>query len=162
MDRPAAMAMVIALLGALLLLMRAGWWARQRRQRDILPPAVAPAELGMIMGSFGGSYVATTASGAPLDRIAVHGLGFRGTVVVVIATAGLLLRLPDRELWIPRTALRALRRATWTIDRVVERDGLHLLEWMLGDRMLDSYLRMTEPQQFEQSLHQLLAERKPA
>ena len=158
-DRAVLQAIVVVFLAVLLLLMFLGWRARRRRQREIPPLTAAPVDLGTTHASLTGKYVATTASGAPLDRIAVHGLGFRSNVVVVVADLGILLQLPGQDLFIPLEDLRDVRRATWTIDRVVEKDGLQLIEWMLGDRVVDSYLRMAEPAEFEQTAHRLLAER---
>jgi hypothetical protein len=34
--------------------------------------------------------------------------------------------------------------ATWTIDRVVEPEGLVMIRWSLGETEVDSYLRVTE------------------
>ncbi|MDJ0335188.1 hypothetical protein QMG83_08115 [Salinibacterium sp. G-O1] len=160
MDRTLLQAIVLVFLASLLLLMFLGWRARQRRQRDVVPLVAAPADLGNTLASLTGKYVATTASGNPLDRIAVHGLGFRSNVMAVVADSGILLQLPGRDLFIPLADLRDVRRATWTIDRVVEKDGLHLIEWMLGDRVVDSYLRMAEPTEFEQAVRSLLAKRQ--
>jgi hypothetical protein len=122
----------------------------------------APAELTGPLRSFDGKYVATTASGQPFERIAVHGLGFRGPVTATVAPAGLLLQRPDAETWIPADDLRDLRAATWTIDRVVEPDGLQLVAWRLGDREVDTYLRIDDPRAFVAALNELLPERKPA
>lgn len=152
------MAIVIAFLALLLALMYLGWRARKKRQGTVAKPASAPAELGPAIGTFLGKYVASTASGDPLDRIAVHGLGFRGDVVIVVAGAGILVRIAGADdVWIAATDLLDLRRATWTIDRVVEPDGLQLVEWTLGDRAVDSYFRMDEPTEFESAANQLLA-----
>ncbi len=157
-DRTILQGMVVVFLAILLLLMVLGWRARQRRQRDIVPLTAAPSDLGTTLASLSGKYVATTASGDPLDRIAVRGLGFRSNVVAIVAETGIMLQLPGTDLFIPRTDLRDIRRATWTIDRVVEKDGLQLIEWMLGDRVVDSYLRMAEPTEFERAVRQLLVE----
>jgi hypothetical protein len=157
-DRTILQAIVMAFLAVLLLLMVLGWRSRRRRQRDIPPLVTAPADLGTVFVTLDGRYVATTASGDPLDRIVVHGLGFRSVVTAVVAESGILLQLPGRDLFIPRHDLRDIRRATWTIDRVVEKDGLHLIEWMLGDRIVDSYLRMAQPTEFERAARALIAE----
>jgi hypothetical protein len=151
------MAIVIAFLVLLLVLMYLGWRARRKRQSGVAAPVSAPAELGRVLGSFGGKYVATTTSGVPLDRIAVHGLGFRGNVAVDVTATGLLVTFPDHDLWIPRADLRELRQATWTIDRVVEPGGLELVEWTLGDRPVDSYFRMEQPAAFEKAVGELTA-----
>jgi hypothetical protein len=150
MDRASLMAIVIVFMFFLLALMLWGWRGRQRRQKSIAPPSTPPHECGNLLGLYNGKYVATTAHGSPLDRIAVHGLGFRGFVVVSVFDRGILLQIAGTpEIWIPAIDLNVVRRATWTIDRVVEPDGLHLLEWQLGDRLVDSYLRMDTPAAFE-------------
>jgi len=148
-DRGVLMAIVVAFMLVLLALLVVGWRARRRRQAGLATPESVPSDPGSFIGDFVGKYVATTAAGDPFDRIAVHGLGFRGGVTITVTVAGLVVRISGEDgIWIPREALRDIRRATWTIDRVVERDGMHLVEWALGDRVLDSYFRMDEPTAF--------------
>ena len=160
MDRSALMGIVLAFLAVLLVLMYLGWRARQRRQASLATPHSAPAELGSTIGSFAGLYVATTTAGNPLDRIAVHGLGFRAKTVVIVANAGVALQIAGQDdTFIPVANLRELRRATWTIDRVVEAGGLQLLAWTLGEVRVDSYLRMAQPEAFEGAIALLLASR---
>jgi hypothetical protein len=156
------MAIVIAVLFLLLALMGLGWRTRKRAQRDLPAPRPAPEDVGPALGTFDGRYVATCRSGDPLDRIAVHGLGFRSSASVTVADDGLLVQRPGADdLWIPGPDVRAARRATWTIDRVVEEGGLDLVEWTLGDSPVDSYFRMAEPAAFESALGQLLARKAP-
>ena len=163
MTREVLLVVVIALGVVLLLLLPLGWRARTRRQRDILAPVPAPADRGEALGEFAGKYVATTRSGDPLDRIAVHGLGFRSDVTVEVTTGGLLLGRPgESDIWIPLASLRAIRRATWTIDRVVEPDGLHLVEWTLGSDTVDSYLRLAEPARFDAASDSLISTERQA
>lgn len=163
MSRELLLVIVIALGVLLLLLLPLGWRARARRQRDILAPVPAPADRGDALGEFTGKYVATTRSGDPLDRITVHGLGFRSDVTVEITTGGLLLGRPgESDIWIPQASLRGIRRATWTIDRVVEPDGLHLVEWTLGADVVDSYLRLAEPARFDAALEPLIPTERQA
>jgi hypothetical protein len=157
------MAIVIGILVLLLVLMYTGWRARQRRQRDVAAPLPVPADLGAARGTFNGKYVATTAAGRPLDRIAVRGLGFRSAASLTVTDTGLLVQRPGSDdLWIPRADIVDRRTATWTIDRVVERDGLELVEWRLGDNPVDSYFRLAEPLEFERALEQLLPNRAAA
>ena len=76
---------------------------------------------------------------------------------------GLLLARPGEvDTWIPRDALRDRRRATWTIDRVVEPDGLELVEWMLGSRSVDTYLRLDDPSGFDAALSPLIPTERQA
>jgi hypothetical protein len=152
-DRGVLLALVLVLLVVLLALLPLGWYARRRRQKSVDAPIAVPENLGEVVGTFAGKYVATTASGDPYDRIAVHGLGFRSNVDATVTDAGLLLARPgEPDTWIPRADLRRLERATWTIDRVVEQDGLQLIEWMLGSRAVATYLRLDEPRAFDAAL----------
>ena len=152
------MAIVIALLVLLLALMYLGWRARQRRQRDLPAPLAVPATLEAALGTFNGKYVATTVAGKPLERIAVHGLGFRSAASVTLTDAGVLVQRPGNDdLWIPLAAVVERRTATWTIDRVVERGGLELVEWDLGGTPVDSYFRLVDQAGFEAAFDTLIS-----
>lgn len=160
MDRTLLAAIVIAFAVVLLGLMVLGWQRRKARQRGIAAPHAAPTDLGDVQ-SFNGKYVATTLSDTPLERIAVHGLGFRGPATVSVTSTGILVELSgDTRFWVPAADLRDVRRATWTIDRVVEKDGMTLLGWTLGDTPVDSYLRMDDVTAVDAALAPLM-ERKP-
>jgi hypothetical protein len=162
MNRPELLAIVIVFMVFVLLLMVLGWRARKRRQATVATPSAAPAELGVSLGTFAGKYVATTSAGDPLDRIAVHGLGFRGNTSVTVAENGVLVHIDGTDdKWIPAADLRAHRKATWTIDRVVEQDGLELLEWNLGDKLVESYFRFDDWMDFEFAVDKLI-EKKAA
>jgi len=151
------MAIVLIFLAILLALLAVGWRRRARRQSSIAQPAESPHDPGTMLGVFTGQYVATTAAGAPLERIAVHGLGFRGNVHVTVTTLGALLRIDGTsDKWIAATSMRDRRTATWTIDRVVEPDGLDLLEWDLGGTLVDSYFRFDSASGFDAAIDQLL------
>ena len=89
MTRPELMAIVLIFLALVLILLAVGWRRRARRQSSIAQPATAPHDPGAVLGVFTGQYVATTVARAPLERIAVHGLGFRGNVHVTVTTLGL-------------------------------------------------------------------------
>jgi len=147
-DREVLGGIVLALLFVLLILMALGWQARRRRQSHLEAPPPVPAELGAIIATFDALYVATTVAGDPLNRIAVRGLGFRARASVTVAESGIVLSLQgERDVFIPVTGLRAVTRATWTIDRVVERGGLVMVAWTLGTDDVDSYLRLEQSQQ---------------
>ncbi|MEY2849311.1 MAG: hypothetical protein RI885_1978 [Actinomycetota bacterium] len=139
-------ALVLGLLVLLLVLMYLGWRTRRRRQRDIPHPLAVPDDAGAQLLSIDLLYVASTMADAPLDRIAVQGLGFRSRAEVVVRAGGLELRLAgEPDAFVPAGDIREVSRATWTIDRVVETDGLVRLAWTLGDTDIDSYFRVTEP-----------------
>ncbi len=121
----AAVFAVLALLAFALMLW--GWLRRRRRQSGVGELPVVPEGLPTVDGH-SAKYVATTTGGQPYDRIAVRGLGFRGFANVFPEPGGLLIvRDGEPALWIARDALVGISRATWTIDRVVEGNGLHLV-----------------------------------
>ncbi|MCW4384346.1 hypothetical protein OH146_01005 [Salinibacterium sp. SYSU T00001] len=151
MDRALLMALVIAFMLLLLGLMALGWRGRKRRQAALPLPRRLEGETGENLFETDSFYVATTAAGQPLERIAVGGLGFRARAAVVVAERGVVLALRGgHPLWIPSQEIVGTDRATWTIDRVVEPDGLVLLAWNLVDdagetTRVDSYLRFDAP-----------------
>lgn len=149
--------LIVILIGIMLLgLMVVGWVRRRRRQRDLAPLMPVPALPA------GGDPVVGVASGrrrdvaaAMLDR--AGGLGFRGAAVASVHASGVLVRRTGEvDLWIPKVDLLDAGRATWTIDRVVEPDGLTMLRWRLGDREVDTYLRLDDPRGFDVAIAPLL------
>lgn len=134
-------AVILGVFGLMLL----GWRNRRRRQSAVARPVAAPAALGAAVLVAEGWYVATTLADQPLERVAVHGLGFRARATAAVHPEGLVLAVRGRDpiLLAPDT-LRGVGRATWAIDRVVEKDGLILIGWMLGDTPVDSYLRVPD------------------
>jgi hypothetical protein len=139
-------AVVIVILALVFTGMALGWRARRRRQADVARPATPPAELGDVARRDDLFYVATTPADAPLERITVHGLGFRGRAEITVAAAGIRLDIAgEPPAVIPATDLRGVGRATWTIDRAVGGSGLVFVRWLLGDAEVDSYLRPDDP-----------------
>ncbi|NII50711.1 hypothetical protein [Frigoribacterium endophyticum] len=138
-------AAVLVLLGLLMAAMVRAWRARGRRQSEVPAPERAPDELGPASVERDGFYVATTRAGDPLDRIVVHGLGFRGRAVVSVHPEGVRLAIAgEPAVLIRASSVRAVERATWAIDRVVETDGLVAVTWSLGDTVVDTYLRFAD------------------
>jgi hypothetical protein len=123
-----------------------GWRARRRRQADLPALDAPPASLGAALLVDDVFYVATTVAEAPTDRIAVRGLGFRSRAAVAVHPDGLVLSIAGQpDAFIPSTAITGIGRATWTIDRVVGRDGLVVVTWTLGDTAVDTYLKSDQP-----------------
>jgi hypothetical protein len=151
--------LVLVLVGLVFTGMAIGWRARKRRQAGLGEPASPPADLGTPTYSEDLQYVATTRADAPLDRITVAGLGFRARATVDTAPSGIVLDLAGRgPVFIPKEAIRGVGRATWTIDRVVDTDGLIFLRWVLGTTEIDSYLRSTNPDRLVAALTALAPE----
>jgi hypothetical protein len=128
--------------GAVYLLMRRGWKRRGARQSGLARPIPAPADLTEPRFSTDIFYVATADATNRLDRIVVGGLGFRARAVVEVHDEGVVLDIAGTTpILIPRSDLREVGRATWTIDRVVEANGLVQLGWRLGDLDVATFLR---------------------
>lgn len=157
MSKDASMVIVIGLLVLLLLLMVAGWYSRKRRQAHIGAPAAPPTGLPDGQPRYTGKYVSTTLAGDRLNRVNVHGFGFRANCEIEAHPEGIIvIRAGSPELWIPRVELRAVSRASWTIDRVVEQNGLQVIEWTLDGTAVDSYFRMDDPEACEQALESVV------
>lgn len=155
MDRPMLMALAVAFLLVLLALMLIGWRRRQRSQANMPRPLMLPDDAAEATLTAAAFYVATTVVGEPLNRIAVAGLGYRARATVGVADDGVRLAIPGQStILIPAAAIRAVERATWTIDRAVEEDGLTLVRWTLGEEDaaidVDSYLRISDPASADQ------------
>lgn len=159
MDRsiPAAIALAFAL--ALLLLMLRSWLARRTRDANLSAGYPLPAERAAERASAPVFYVATTPRDAPLERLAIAGLGFRARAQIAVIETGVLLTLAGSDtIFFPASAIEKVSNATVAIDRVVEKDGLLCLGWRLPDASLadtarsvdstahvDSYFRFSDP-----------------
>jgi hypothetical protein len=144
-DRTVSTAVIAVLVLLALGLMVLGWRRRAARQGDIGAPLPVPATVGEASIRVPVLYVATTRADAPLDRVNVHGLGYRARGELALHPEGVVLALDGRDPWlVPVDDVRGSGRATWTIDRVVEEGGLVLLAWKLGDTPVDTYLRVTD------------------
>jgi len=143
------MGIVLVFLVLLLGLAALGWFTRTRRQAGIVPPQRPPASLGVVLGEFPGFYVATTIADDRFNRVAVHGLGFRAKSTVVVAETGVVVPIAgQKDIFIPKGDITEAARATWTIDRVVENDGLTMIAWQLGETNVESYFRAENSEAF--------------
>jgi hypothetical protein len=159
-DRLPIAIVIILAVGVVFWLLARNWRARARRQSALGSSAVPPADLGAVALTEDLLYVATTRAGAPLERIVVAGLGFRARAVVTVASTGILLQLAGGDpVFIPKADIRGAGRATWTIDRAVNTDGLVFVRWVLGGAEVDSYLRSADPDALDAALTALAPSR---
>ena len=157
MDRTAAAALVLGILVVLIGLMWLGWRNLKRRSAGIPAPQPIPASDAAELLHTSGLHVATTHAGRPLDRVVVRGLGFRAATDIRVTPAGVELRLGGgAEAFVPAESLRTVDRASWTIDRAVERGGLVVLGWTRGDTPVDTNLRVEDPAALVAALSTLL------
>ncbi|KAA9135178.1 PH-like domain-containing protein [Microbacterium caowuchunii] len=143
MSQEGALLVVVAVAILLIGLMGLGWWRRSRRDSALAAPFGSVPADAAVRGTYPGLYVATTVNGEPLERLAVRGLGFRAKAQLTVTDAGTELALTGQEpIFLRRERIIAAEQATVTIDRVVERDGLLRLTWLLEDgTRADSYFR---------------------
>lgn len=152
--------LVMVLIGAVILVaMLWGWRRRQRRDAPLTAPTTVPVD-ATLLGRFDGLYVATTRHGEPLERLAVTPLAYRSRATVDVTDRGVAFALPGAPaVFVPIDRIVGAGRATWTIDRVVERDGLVFLAWHVADDIVaDSALRLQgdAPEAFLAAVSRLL------
>ncbi|WP_394253431.1 PH-like domain-containing protein [Arthrobacter pityocampae] len=132
----------VAIIAVIVALMGLGWRNRLRRQADVPAPPAPPAGLGPVLYEAEGQYVATTTAGDWLDRIAVHGLGLRGNAVASVHPEGVLLsRTGAPDVFVPRGDLTSVQLAGGMTGKFVEKEGLVILTWRLGDLGVDTGFR---------------------
>jgi hypothetical protein len=88
-------------------------------------------------------YVATVQTDKPLERIAGKGLLHRGKARLSVLSDGLIIdRTGEVSIAIAATDLCGVSRASATIDKGVENDGLLAISWMAGATCLTTNLRL--------------------
>lgn len=104
---------------------------------------VAPNFIDFRDAGISGFYVATTFVNRPLDRILAHGMGHRGRANFAITNDQLeVLRLGEPSFAIPLTQITEIATSSAVIDRAVEKGGLSVVTWRLGEDLVDSYFRL--------------------
>jgi hypothetical protein len=147
---------ILVVLGLALLTGMALGWRRLQRGTGTMPtpPAVPDeADLGAARTEeLDAVYVSSTRAGDWLDRVGEHGLGVRSVATVQVHDAGVVVRrrgAPD--VFVPRSALRAVGTSGGMAGKVVGGEGLVVLTWVpdpdRDPRGLDTGLRLRHPQQ---------------
>lgn len=142
-DRFALTAGTLLLVGLLYLLMLRGWRSRQRRQGDLPAPPTPPAVRGEALGpAVSGLFVGTTFADDWLDRVAVHDLAHRAAGWLVLTTDGVHVEREGLEdLFLPYDVITGASTGDALAGKVVGKQGLLLVEWRLGSRLLTSAFR---------------------
>lgn len=126
----------LVLFAALLALMARGWRNRQKSQSHLFEtlPQV-PADPGeVVLGPLSGVYIGSTVAGDWQARIARPPLGHRSAGELTAHTRGLRLELADASVWIPRTDLVDVRRASALANKTVPGGGLIVARWQVAGR----------------------------
>lgn len=143
MTREGALLITVAVGVLVVALLAWAWRRRTRRDAGWSAPFGVPPAGAALAASFPVLYVATTRHGEPLERLAVRGLGFRARGDVGVSSAGIAIELTGQApIFLPAARVTAVAQATVAIDRVVERDGLVRVSWLIDDdTTVDSYFR---------------------
>lgn len=154
---------IVVLVAVFFVLMAVSWRRRSSRGAAIgalpSPPAAAAEPLAILEGL----HLGTTLAGKPLERVVVEPLAFRARGVLAVRADGVELRLAGSEpAFIPAHDIQSHSRASWTIDRGVENDGLNVLTYRLGATDLDSAFRMRDPETFDTAIGRMITERSRA
>lgn len=145
MDRLVAGFIILAVTAFALAAMWWAWRGRVRRAAALKPLTDSDQLASPARVTVEGLYVATTERDAPLERLAISGLAFRGKAGIAVHDDAVVVAVRGEDPVVIATAdLRRAGVATWTIDRVVERDGLLFVTWAIGDREVDSYFRILD------------------
>ena len=143
MDRFLLTAGVLAAVVLLWLLMLKGWRGRLRRQGDLPPPPTSPAVPGeVVVPATPGLFVGTTFADDWLDRVAVHDLAHRAAGWIRLDTHGVHVEregLPD--LYLPYADVERAGLGDALAGKVIGREGMVLVDWRLGSRLLTSGFR---------------------
>lgn len=124
------------------------WWGWRRKQSKFAHLGQylvfdTPTEQSLFDSA--ALYVATTLSGQPLERVAVGPLAYRAKATLSLFPSGLSVSIPgQRPFLISQESDIHAGVATWTIDRVVEPEGLVVVQWSLGPETVESYFRLVD------------------
>lgn len=145
MDRLTPTLIIVGIVVVSVVLMLLGWRSRRRRQGDLGAPAAVPTVLSPMITTASVAYVATTLADQALERVAVHGLGFRARADIAVHRDGLVVSIRGRDpFFIPASDVRSATTATWAIDRAVEPGGLVCIGWTLAATPVDLYVRLDD------------------
>lgn len=145
MTQEIAGSMMLALMALALALALWGWKRRQRSYAGLVPHLVREMPQSAPTFEVPALYVATTATDNPLERVAAGPLSYRSRATLRVHPEGLSVTMPGQAPFLmPASPSLEAGLATWTIDRVVEPEGLVMVRWGLGPGLVDSYFRIID------------------
>lgn len=105
------------------------WRARARRDEALL--TVSPPLTGTLLADFPRvTYVSTTPTGRPFERLALPGLRYKGYAELAVHSDGVSVAVTgETPVRIPADQILGTSTASGRIGKAVERDGLVLLRW---------------------------------
>ncbi|UTX51798.1 PH-like domain-containing protein [Leucobacter aridicollis] len=144
MSRTMFLILWLVIASGILTFMALAWRARNRRDAGLALPDHGLA--GDVVQTFEHvGYVSTTPAGAPLERLAIPGLRYKGWADVTVRRDGVEIAVTgERPVHLAAASVRGTDSAGGRIGKVVERDGLALLGWEGTDgRPVESSFRFS-------------------
>ena len=121
-------------------------WRRKAREQSAryapFPQVPEADDLGQELAATDGVYVATTPHGRWQDRIVTRGVGMRAPATVRRYDSGVVVeRHGAPSFFIPASAITEVTTARKMAGKVIGTDGLLVITWQHGDRLIDSGFR---------------------
>ncbi|MDO4241582.1 MAG: hypothetical protein Q4C71_03520 [Microbacteriaceae bacterium] len=120
------------------------WWGWRKRADRASRLGFNPQELaGELLAEFTRVYyVSTTEKGAPLQRVALPGLAYRGYAELAVYADGIAVAV-DGEQPVTLAPIMGAGPVGYRVGKAVERQGLAGVLWQLGETELESAFRFS-------------------
>lgn len=158
MERTLLTLAVVATIALSFLGMWIGW--RRKQNREVAPiqtalPTGSKELTEPVLARFAGS----TTSGNWLDRVTNYGLGTPRGITFQIFETGIFIQdehQPETfKLWIPKSDIQSSITKRGIAGDVVEKNGMIIVTWKLGDLLLDTGVRVSRHADHELIVNEL-------
>lgn len=148
MNRLGPAILVAAFVAFIFFVMIRAWRKRVRASDAIELNSVIPAGSELVVAIANVFYVATVHSLAPLERVALRGLRFRGWATIHAYNEGVVVRVRgEQAVTLPTAAITGTSPRQVVVDKVVESGGLIGIDWMRDDQQLSTVFRVNTAEQ---------------
>jgi hypothetical protein len=135
-------------------------WISVRKRRAAQEMLIAEPLQATQQGEYPALYVSTVFDSAPLERVWGHGFAMRGQARLAVDASGISVsRLGERGFLVPTKTITGIDATSATLDKGVEKDGLTVIRWSLGETQVATHFRFTNPavrKEFEHKVSQLI------
>jgi hypothetical protein len=153
MSRLLPVLIVVAIVAFVFFVMLLAWRKRALRSTGLDVLDALPTDAEFIFDISNVFYVATVRSQAPLERIALRGLRYRGHADIRLFDTALEIQVRgEHPVVIQADRLIGVEVSQVVVDKVVEPDGLMSIEWQSGSEQLSTVFRVQQPVQRTQFL----------
>lgn len=123
--------------------MSRGWGKKIRKDFPAIQTAI-PSGVNAISPKVGGRFAGTTTAGNWLDRVTNYELGTPRGIDLQIFDQGIFITdETEFDLWIPKSQISKVGTDLGIAGDVVEKNGMLIFTWQLGDTNLDTGVRVS-------------------